>query len=47
MNYLALLYGVFFLGLFFKFQIAKIRDPMYPSGLLNDNKLPSILYDDM
>lgn len=47
MTYLAILYGVFFLVMFLKFQLAKIRDPMYPSGLIRDNKLPSILYDDM
>jgi hypothetical protein len=43
MEYLAILYGVIFLVLFFKFQLDKIRDPLYPSGLINDNKLPSIL----
>lgn len=43
MNYLAILYGVFFLGLFLKFQLAKIRDPLCPSGLIRDNNLPSIL----
>jgi hypothetical protein len=47
MNYMTLLYGVLFLVLFFNFQIAKIRNPMYPSGLIRDKKLPSILYDDM
>ena len=44
---MAILYGVLFLVWFLKFQLAKIRDPLCPSGLIRDNKLPSILYDDM
>lgn len=41
--YLVILYGVFFLIMFYKFQLAKIRDPLYPCGLINSDKLPGIL----
>lgn len=39
-TYLVVLYTVFFLVMLFKFQIAKIRDPWYPSGLIKADKLP-------
>jgi hypothetical protein len=42
-QHLVILYGVFFLIMFYKFQLDKIRDPLCPYGLINYDKLPSIL----
>lgn len=38
--YLIVLYGFVFLYMFLQFQLAKIRDPWYPSGLIKADKLP-------